>query len=172
MKLYRIAIATFERTLSFLAILAALLLIFMTLGISTEVTIRMLGGSIKWMMEVVESSLLFITFIGAAWVLKSEGHVIMDVLLTRLKPRTRGLLNTITSIMCAIVCIVVTWYGIEATLISIQRGSVLGTVLEPPLSIFLAVIPFGCLLLFIQFLRRTYSFLEKWRVSRNQEKGA
>jgi len=153
----------FNGTLGFLALISALLLLFIMLGICAEVTTRVLGSSIKWMMEVVEYSLLFMTFFGAAWLLKSEGHVIMDIVVTRLRPRVRYLLNFSTSCLCSVVCLVVTWYGIESTFISAHRGSYLGTILEPPLYILLAVVPFGFLFLSIQFLLRTYAFLQKLR---------
>ncbi|MFC1910029.1 TRAP transporter small permease [Chloroflexota bacterium] len=150
--------------------IAGLILAFITLGICAEVVSRTLGGSIYWMMEVVEYSLLYMTLLGAAWLLKSEGHVTMDIVLMKTRPRYRYFIYMITSFICAITCLVIVWYGIETTLITSARQSVLGTILEPPLFILIAVIPFGFLLLFIQFLVRTYVYLQKWRASYSQER--
>lgn len=170
MKLLTKITVIFDGAIDFLALLAAVLLVFIMLGTVTEVTVRyLLGGAIKWMMETVEYSLLFITFLATTWLLKTEGHVIMDVVLDRLKPRTQALTNMITSILGAIVCLVIAWYGVEVTWSNFQRGIVLGTVLEPPIFIILSIIPVGSFLLFIQFLRRTYRYLRMWRESLNQD---
>lgn len=171
MKLLTKITAIFDGTIDFLALLAAMLLAFIMLGTVTEVAVRyLLGGSIKWMMETVEYSLLFITFLAAAWLLRSEGHVIMDVIINRLKPRTQAQTNMITSILGMVICLVVAWYGAEVTWSNFQRGIVLGTVLEPPIFIILSIIPVGSFFLSVQFLRRTYHYLRKWRESPNQEK--
>ena len=104
---------------------------------------------------------MFLTLLGATWLLKLEGHVKMDLLVNQLNPRTQALLNIITSILGAIICLVIAWYGTEVTWSQFQKGITYPTVLEPPVFIILSVIPIGYFLLFIQFLRRTYSFLRK-----------
>jgi C4-dicarboxylate transporter, DctQ subunit len=160
----------FNNILSTQAVIAALILAVIMLGICAEVLSRTLGGSIYWMMEVVEYSMLYLTLLGAAWVLKSEGHVTMDIVLMKIRLRYRYFIYVITSFICAIACLVIVWYGVETTLITAERGSVLGTILEPPLFILIAVIPFGFFLLFIQFLLRTYVYLQKWRASYSQQR--
>ena len=156
-----------------LAFLAGVILVFIMLGTAAEVALRYLvGSSIPWMMEIVEYSLVFMTFFAATWLLKHEGHVMMDIIIIRLGPKAQALTHALTSMLGAIVCLVIGWYGIEVTWFRFKAGTVLGTVLEPPMFILLWVIPLGSLLLFIQFLRRSYKYLRKHKesISRKRKK--
>ncbi len=166
MKAVRKITAIFDRTNNLLAVLAGVLVVFIMLGTAADVLARyLLGTSILWMFEIVEYSLLFITFLAAAWLLREEGHVKMDLVLNRLKPGASTLLNIITSILSALICLVITWYGVEISWSNFQKGIVLGTILEPPKFILLAIIPVGSFLLFIQFLRRSYGYLVSRRAA-------
>jgi len=151
-------------------ILAGILLIFITLIIGVSIASRyFLNRPMGWVTEISEYSLLYITFLVAAWVLKKEGHVKMDIVLTRLKPRTQSVTNVITSAISAVVCFILTWYGVRVTWELFQTGYPTPTILELPKFIIIAAIFIGSFLLFIQFLRRTCSYLGNWRASRDKE---
>ena len=154
----------FERIIGVMALLAAILLTSVMLIVTLEVTWRFVTGHATfWVTEVCEYALLFITFLGTAWLLEQEGHVKLDVVLIRLKLRTQALLNTITSFIGAIIFLVVTWYSVESTLQHFQLGYFIDTTLQPPKWIMLAIIALGSLMLFFQFLRRTNGYLRGWR---------
>lgn len=164
MKLVRKLDAIFERAITIPVLLAATLLIFLMLIVSTEVTMRLfVKRSIWWMPEVTEISLLYITFLTTAWVLKKERHVKMDIVLSRLSSRARAVMNIITSIIAAVCCLVVTWYGVVVTWEYFQGGHYIWGVLRTPTFLVLAIIPMGTFLLFVQFLRRTNGYLRIWR---------
>ena len=163
MKLLNKSTILLDRTIGVSFYFAAVLIIFMMLAISAEVLIRsVFGDPLSEMFEIVEYSLVFLTFLGGAWVLKKEGHARMDLLLSRLRPRSQAMLNIITSIICAIMWGLITWYGAKVTWENFQIGYYLNTILAPPLFPILAVIPVGSFLLFVQFIRRTYSFVKVW----------
>jgi TRAP-type C4-dicarboxylate transport system permease small subunit len=104
-----------------------------------------------------------------AWVLKIEGHVKIDLVVNRLKPRNQCLVNTITSILGAITCLVLVWYGTKLSWEFFERGTITNTILELPSAPLFAIIPIGSFLLFIQFLRRSYGYLKSWKASSNKE---
>jgi TRAP-type C4-dicarboxylate transport system permease small subunit len=167
MKLVRKFINIFDRTLDLLALLAIVLIIFVMLAVDTEVVTRYFWGRpITGTLEVIAYCLLFITFLGTAWVLREEAHVRMDIVLTRLKLGTQHLLNIITSIISAAICFIIMWYGVRVTWETFQMGLRAATELETPEYLVLFIIPIGSFLLFIQFLRRTYGYLHSWRVQR------
>ncbi len=166
MKLLSKSSAVFDRTLDFLAILAAALLVFITLGITTEVVLRkVLVSPIIWMAEAAEYSLLWITFLVSAWVLRSEGHVRMDLLLSNLNPKTQALLNTVTSVVGIIICLALTWFSAQVTWGYFQTDYRLPTFVRPPKFPIMLVVPVGSFLLSIQFLRRSYGYFQSWRAS-------
>lgn len=134
----------------------------MMLAIFADVTLRyLINRPITWVFEATEYSLLYITFLGTAWLLKREGHVKLDLLLNWLKPRTQTFLNVVTSILLAIVCLLLVWYGAHSTWDHFQRGILSVRYYEPPKFIFLAVIPVGSFLLFIQSIKRTYGYVRQ-----------
>ena len=170
MKLIRKAIAIFDRVRDLAGALSLIILCFVWVTICVNVFMRyFLNRSITWGMEIAEYSLLYLTFLAAAWLLKEEGHVHIELVLDRLKPRTQSLLNTITSIIGAVLCLVIAWYSAETTWEYFQRGVCRPTPLEPPTFLILAVIPVGSFLLFFQFLRRAYGHLKSRRASLSKE---
>lgn len=158
----------FDRINDLLLILAGVLVIFMMISIGVDVALsHFLRRPIFWVLEISEYSLLYIPFLAAAWVLKREGHVKNDLLLSRVDPRTQFLLNVITSFIAAVVCLILAWYGVKATWYLFQLGYAMPTPLRVPKFIIVAVVPVGFFLVFIQFLRRAYDYLGSWRASRN-----
>ena len=132
----------------------------MMLAIFADVTLRyFLDRPITWAFEATEYSLLYITFLGTAWLLKREGHVKLDLVLNWLEPRAQTYLNVITSILLAIVCLFLVWYGAHATWDNFQRGVLSVKYYSLPKFAFLAVIPVGGFFLFVQSVKRTYSYL-------------
>ena len=151
----------FDRTIDLLFLLATVLIVFLMLSVSADVVMRyFLGRPIFWVPEITEYSLLWITFLGTAWLLKKEGHIKMEFVIDRLSPRARVILNVITSILCAILCLGLVWAGAKFTWDNFQLGYFVQTVLEPPKFIILLIIPVGSFLLFVQFMRRTYGYLQ------------
>ena len=170
MKLLTKAGSIFDRTNGILAVITALLLIFIMLGVVANVTMRsLITRSIWGMSELTEYSLLYITFLGATWVLQKEGHVRMDLVLSRLKPGAQTVMNIITSTVGAMMCFLLTWYGVEVVLRDFRSAEYYSTELEPPRFLILLIIPLGTFLLSIQFLRKIYGYLGGWRASPDKE---
>ncbi len=171
MKLMSRLAIVFDRTLDTLVFIACAILAFVALSIGAEVFMRyFLDSPIIWVVEISELSLLYITFLGTAWLLRREGHVSMDFVVNRLGPKNRGLLGAVTSVFGAIVCLIIVWYGTRITWYNLQTGAYLETLLEPSKGAILAIIPFGSFLLFIQFLRRTHGYFRSWRLASNKDK--
>ena len=152
------------------AFLAAVLLVFVTLAVTYEVITRYLFASpTTWVIEITEYCLLFITFLGMAWVLKNEWHVKVDLVLNLLNPRAQALVNTMTSILGVLISLALCWYGGRVSWDVFVRDYYQFAVLKIPYVYVISVIPIGSLLLLIQFLRRTVVHLQSWREGRTEE---
>ena len=115
------------------------------------------------MIEIVEYVLLYTCFLGGAWLLREEGHVKLDVLLSRLNPRNQALLNAVTSGLAAMLWLLLIWYTTGTTLKAHEMGHYMMTILETPKAPLYAIMPIGSFLLFVQFSRRTYGYLRIWK---------
>ncbi len=163
--------SVFDHALNLLAILASVLLVFMMLSISTEIVMRyFLNRPIVGIIKITEICLLFVAFLGTAWLLRREGHVKMDIIVNRLQPRTQAFFGIFSSLLGAIVCWVLVWYGVEVTVDHFLRGTYQATTLEIPNAPILAIIPLGSLMFFVQCLRRAYGYFMHWRTL-NREPG-
>ena len=148
----------FDRILDVFAALAALLLIVMMLAVSIKIFFRYsLQTAIIGVDELSEVALIYLTFLGAAWLLRREGHVSIDMLFIRLRPKNQANLMILTSILGAILSLVLVIFGTLATLDTIERNVVTVTILEFPRAAILIIIPIGSLLLMFQFLLRAWS---------------
>ena len=118
-----------------------------------------------WIIELSEYMLLYITFFGAAWLLKRNGHVNVDILFFFLPGSWQRALNVITSALGTISCFVLAGIGTWVTADNYARGLYSIQTLSVPKWILLAVIPLGSFLLFIQFLRRLNTAMAEYRRS-------
>lgn len=159
----------FDKTVDAFAVLAMALLSFCVVIITLEVVMRFFfNRPLMWSIEVTEYCLIWITFLGTAWVLRKEGHVIVDVIVMRIPKTSRHMLDTVLSFLGIFMCILLAWYGVRVVLDFIQLGRPMSTVLMPPAWILYLIIPIGSLLLTVQFIRRTIINLNKWKASRRK----
>lgn len=150
----------FDYLLGIMAVIGMVILTGMMLVVCWEVVSRyFLGRGTVWVIEFCEYALLYITFLGAAWLLKREGHVEMDLIIIRLSRKTQAIVQGSVSILAAILCSVFAWFGSVVALDHLSRGILQPTLVAPPDFPLFAVIPVGFFLLFIQFLRRAYRIL-------------
>lgn len=170
MKITTKVMTVFDHTVNIGAYLAGILVVFIMLIISFEVTSRwVVERSWEWVLPFSEFSLLYITFLGTAWLLKTDGHPSLDLVVNMLKPRSQDLLNASMSIFGAIICLVVAGWGARTTWNLFQSGIHYLEVLELPIAPHAAIIPIGSFLLFIQFLRRAHRYLKGRRASLPEE---
>ena len=168
MKLLTKGWVVFDYIIGSLAYLAAAVIAYLMLTICWDVIARAVAGKpLAWELEFSEYSLLYITFLGAAWVLKHERHVIVDIVLNQFNTKPQALFNVVASILCATICLFLTWYGWDVSWEHLVKGYYQPTPMETPDFPIFVIIPIGSFLLFIQFLRRTYHYLAKWKTSRS-----
>jgi len=137
-----------------------LLLVAITLSICAEVALRYgFNSPIRWVVELSEYALLWITFLGAAWVLRHGGHVRVDILLQYLSPAALRICGLVSSALGAAAMLVILVYGIDAVSTQYLRGAYRPTGIDVPTWLVLVVIPLGALLLALRFARL---FVEYW----------
>jgi len=160
----------FDQVNFIMIIIAAILLVGMTFLVGTDITLRyVFYRPLGWVKEVSEYILVFLGFLVAAWILKDDGHVKMDLVLNNVSPRVQTMMNIITSLISIIVVFILTWFSLRVIIQFYQTKLVTPSVLEPQKWILITPIFAGSLLLAVQFIRRTYAFMAKWKTLSKQK---
>lgn len=145
----------FDRILEISCIAGMVMILFAMLSLCVHVFMRyVFDKPLNWTIDVASIFLLYITILAAAWLQRSEGHVAIDFIFTFLRRKAQIKLHIFNSIICAIAFLIVVVFGIKETITVYQMDLYADMPLEPPKWILVISIPIGCLLLFIQFLRR------------------
>jgi C4-dicarboxylate transporter, DctQ subunit len=145
----------FDAVLTGFSVLAGVIVVLIMLSVSFDVVMRyFFKAPMIWVDELAEYAMLYIVFCGAAWLLRDkDGHVIVDIVGSRVSARTRIYLAIFASLVGIFVAIVLTYYSIKVTYSLFARGIYNPSLMEIPTGAVVIIIPIGMLLLLIQFIR-------------------
>lgn len=136
-----------------LVLIASLMMAGLMMIVCVDLTLRyFFNAPLLWGTEVTEILLLYITFLGMAWVFKENGHVVIDVFTSQVAGKKKKILNGISYFLVGIVSAVLIYYGFYTTLDHFRRGVYNPTVIETPIALIIIVIPIGSLPLFLEVL--------------------
>ena len=145
----------FDRINRALAAIACTFLVLITLAICTEIITRsFIDISNPWLVELSEITLLYSTFLAAAWVLGNDKHITLDLLLNHTSEEVSKYLHLGLSVVAALACFVICWFGVLTVIDQFQNDIREPTMMAPLTFWITAVVPFGLFLLGFQFLRR------------------
>lgn len=157
----------FDKMITALAWLAGIMMVFALLIVCVDVLLRYIFNKpMGWVMETCEYLLLYITFLPAAWILKNESHVKVDIILNRLNVRRQAFVTGITSIIGGLTMLVILIFSISITLEYYQQKiPSLGNMRLPEFLILMAI-PIGSFFFSIEFFRRAYRFFRHFGILR------
>ena len=155
MRIFKKETTLFDRILSVMGFLAAVVLVYVMLSVSLGVVMRyFLGQPLIWVIQLGEYSMLLIPLLGGAWLLRTGGHVEMDLVTFRLRPGLQTGFRIVTSIIGALLCVGIFWYGVRITWDAYQRGLYPSQSVMPIPDVYIRFfIPLAFFLLAIQFMR-------------------
>ena len=166
----------FDRLLDFFAVLAGIVAAFITVAVSAGIITRFVfNRPMSWVIEISEYSLLYIAFLSAAWVMKNNQHVSVDLVYNWFTPKNKVIADLFTSILGGLVFLIVTYYGFKVTRNQYITKYFTPTFLEAPKFIVTLIIPVGSFLLLIQIIRkicRNFNLLMKGDFSQLKVKEA
>jgi len=112
------------------------------------------GHALAGVVTISELLLVWITFLGAAWVLKIDGHVKVDIVYERLNPRVQAIVHIIVLIVVTASILMLLLPSIRVTWRAFLSGAFqLREILIPDFAYF-AAIALGSLLLMIECMRQ------------------
>ncbi len=139
---------------------ASLMMAALVVIVCIDLTLRyFFSAPLLWGTEVTEIFLLYITFLGTAWVFKEDGHVVVDVFIRQAMGKRRKVLMTISYLLVAMVSAVLIYYGFYATYDHHRRGVFNPTILETPIALIIMIIPIGSIPLFLEVLVKGWKLM-------------
>ncbi|TWI31242.1 TRAP transporter small permease [Paracoccus sulfuroxidans] len=145
----------YDRLINTMGWIAGSILILLMLATVLKVALRLFfGHGLLGIDQISGIMMVWMTFLGAAWVLREGGHVAVDILTSNLTGNTARVAALIAAVTGTIVCLAVAWFGFQAVITSLRRGVVVAAELEIPRAVNLIPIPFGALLMGLEFMRQ------------------
>jgi TRAP-type C4-dicarboxylate transport system permease small subunit len=170
----------FERLTLALAVFSALLILAMSFWITYDVITRyFLDFASPWSFDLSEYSLVWITFLGAPWVLMQDRHVRIELLVDVLPVRFQRLLGIAVCVVAIFICAVLAWRTGVAAIEYYERNVMMARIWRIPRIWPYFVIPLGSGLLSVVFVLRLGLYLKdpdpearlRARASAGQESG-
>lgn len=154
----RVVEKIYNGVLNSAAYLAMSLTILMMLCIVASVFLRRTEYAFGWALEASEYILIIMTFFGTGWLLRTGGHIRVDIVPNYFKGRSRDFYNGMIFSVVATVCLVFTIAGISTAWEAFVAGTLQIKVYTFPKWILISLIPFGGFFLFLESVRLAYGY--------------
>lgn len=156
------AFRAFERVTAALAAVAAVLILGMSLWITADVSARFLFNvSFPWAFDLSEYALVWITFLGAPWVLMQDRHIRIELLVEAMPLAVQRAMGIAVSVLGIAVCAVLTWRTGIAAIDYASTGQMMPRIWRIPRIWPYAVLPLGSALLTLAFVFRLGLYLRR-----------
>lgn len=137
-----------------LAVIAGVIIVAITVMIVVDVLMRNFGFKPPaHTIALTEYSLLYVTMIGAPWLVREKGHVHIEVVISRLSPRARRVVHAVVCLVCVAACAVLFWYSLQTALTNLSRGDIEIRSFDAPRGVLISCMPLGFGLMAIEFFR-------------------
>jgi len=108
---------------------------------------------LQWYSAMAEYCLLFSTMLGAPWLVRLKGHVVVESLTMAMPDVIRMLMAKAVYILCILLSLLFVWYGTLELLATIESGEIDIRSIDMPKWIIYIPLPLGFSLIAIEFGR-------------------
>ncbi len=109
--------------LTAMAIVAGAMLVWLMIAVIVSVTMRNLGMQpYAWLFTSTEYAILYMTMLGAPWLVREKGHVHIELVTAALPPNLRRIISRLVSAACVVVCLILAWKGADLVMANIARN--------------------------------------------------
>lgn len=119
----RILLKTYDLLILAMAVLAGAGLVWLMVSVIVSVAMRNLGMQpFAWLFTSAEYSLLYLTMLGAPWLVREKGHVHIELVTAALPEGLRQVVSRFVALLCVLVCVILAWKGVELCLRNLERN--------------------------------------------------
>lgn len=121
----RAVIRAYDALLYTMAFIAAATLVWLMISVVVSVLMRNLGiQPFAWLFTSAEYGILYMTMLGAPWLVREKGHVHIELVTAALPGRVRRFVSRLVALTCVAVSLILAWYGLDLFLTNIERNDV------------------------------------------------
>lgn len=119
----RALIRIYDALLISMALIAASTLVWLMVSVVLSVAMRNFGiQPWAWLFTSAEYGILYMTMLGAPWLVRERGHVHIELVTAALNPRMRRIVSRGVAAACVAVCLILAWYGLQLFLTNVARN--------------------------------------------------
>ncbi len=113
---------TYRFVLYAMAWIAGATLVWLMVSVILSVVMRNAGMQpFAWLFTSAEYGLLYMTMLGAPWLVREKGHVHIELVTAALPPGVRSIVSRMVALLCVLVCLVLAYKGVELLLTNLER---------------------------------------------------
>ncbi|MCR9125175.1 MAG: TRAP transporter small permease [Rhodobacteraceae bacterium] len=106
-----------------MAFAAGATLVWLMVSVIASVAMRNLGiQPFAWLFTSAEYGLLYMTMLGAPWLVREKGHVHIELVTAALPDGLRSVVSRAVAALCVLVCGILAWKGADLFLTNIARN--------------------------------------------------
>ncbi|EDQ32845.1 TRAP-type C4-dicarboxylate transport system, small permease component [Hoeflea phototrophica DFL-43] len=106
-----------------MAFISGAMLVWLMVSVVVSVFMRNLGiQPFAWLFTSSEYALLYMTMLGAPWLVRVKGHVHIELVTAGLRPAARRIISRLVAALCVLVCLVLAWKGVELVHTNLARN--------------------------------------------------
>jgi len=106
-----------------MAVIAGAALIWLMVSVVVSVAMRNAGlQPFAWLFTSAEYGLLYMTMLGAPWLVRERGHVHIELLTSALPAGPQRVVSRTVAALCVVVCVILAWKGTDLFLTNIERN--------------------------------------------------
>lgn len=103
--------------------IAGAMLVWLMISVIVSVVMRNAGlQPFAWLFTSSEYALLYMTMLGAPWLVREKGHVHIELVTAALPAHARRLISRLVAVACVLVSLILAWKGAEMFLTNIARN--------------------------------------------------
>jgi TRAP-type C4-dicarboxylate transport system permease small subunit len=119
----RVISRVYDALLYTMALVSAATLIWLMVSVVLSVVMRNIGVQPwAWLFTSAEYGILYMTMLGAPWLVRERGHVHIELVTAALPSAVRRIVSRTVAAACVAVSLVLAWYGLQLFLTNIERN--------------------------------------------------
>lgn len=99
------------------------MLVWLMVSVVVSVVMRNAGMQpFAWLFTSSEYAILYMTMLGAPWLVREKGHVHIELVTAALPDRMRQMVSRLVAVLCVLTSAILAWKGAEMFLTNIARN--------------------------------------------------